>query len=67
MTPERKTEIALASLDKALNEIFRLRQALRNLIQAADHIDSQVYDWQRLLPRFIEDGRKALKERRDDS
>ena len=44
-------------------KVDQLQEALRNLIQASDHVGSNIYDWQKLLPRFIEEGRAALKER----
>jgi len=54
--------------DEAADEIVRLRaerdrlrDALKNLIEAADHVGSSIYDWERLLPRYIEEGFAALK------
>jgi len=48
-------------VERLTAECDRLRDALKNLIEAADHVGSSIYDWERMLPQYIEEGFAALQ------
>ena len=43
-------------------KVKKLRTALYNLLVAADHVGSTVFDWERVLPQSTDEARLALKE-----